>query len=145
MPYIPKYFKIEELTPPDICNPNDVNQWFLFDDRILWTADQLRKRYGTLVLNTWKWGGTHTFRGFRSWACQVGSRNSQHKLGRALDIIPTAEVTVEEIRNEIIANPTREEFKFITAIESDVSWLHIDCRNYDKARNGLLIFSNRRQ
>ena len=143
MSYIPKYFKIEEVTSPDICDPLDANQWFLFDDRILWTADRIRSRYGKIVCNTWLWNGQHTFRGFRPWSCQVGSKRSQHKLGRALDLIPI-EVTVDELRNEIIANPIREEFKFITAIESDVSWLHIDCRNYDKARNGLLIFSNRR-
>ena len=139
MIYIPEHFKIEELTSPDICNPQDANQWFLFDERILITADLLRKRYGAINCNTWMWGGDHTFRGFRTWATQVGSRNSQHKLGRALDLIPI-EVEVEEVRSEIIANPDREEFKFITAIESDVSWLHIDCRNYNKARNGLLIF-----
>lgn len=143
MSYIPKHFVIEEITSPDICDPLNPNQWFLFDNRILWTADQLRKRYGKLICNTWSWNGMHTFRGFRPWACQVGSRNSQHKLGRALDLIPI-EVDVDEIRNEIIANPNREEFKYITAIESDVSWLHIDCRNYNKARNGLLVFSNRR-
>lgn len=137
--YIPQHFKIEELTSPDICDPLNVHQWFLFDDRILLTADYLRRRYGALECNTWLWHGNYVYRGFRPWNCKTGSTNSQHKLGRALDLIPL-KVTVDEIREEIIADPYREEFKFITAIESNVSWLHIDCRNYDKARNGLLIF-----
>lgn len=143
MSYIPKYFLIEEVISPDICNPIDATQWFMFDNRILWTADQLRAIYGKLICNTWMWNGKHTFRGYRPWSCKVGARMSQHKLGRALDLVPM-ETTVDEIRDEIIANPNREEFKYITAIESDVPWLHIDCRNYDKARNGLLVFSNRR-
>ena len=49
-------------------------------------------------------------------------------------------VDVDKVRAEIIANPTREEFEHITAIELGVPWLHIDCRNYSKARNGLLQF-----
>jgi hypothetical protein len=141
MIYIPKYFKIEEILPQDLCDPQDANQWFMFDNRILMTADKLRERYGQMICNTWSWNGDHQYRGFRGLACSVGSTLSQHKFGRALDLIPT-EVTVDEVRNEIIANPFKEEFKFITAIESGVHWLHIDCRNYDKARNGLLIFGS---
>jgi hypothetical protein len=139
MSYIPKHFKIEELVSPDICDPSNPNQWFLFDERILITADRLRERYGVMYCNTWMWGGQHTFRGFRTWATKVGSANSQHKLGRALDLIPMC-VDVDKVRNDIIANPTREEFEYIMAIELGVPWLHIDCRNYSKARNGLLQF-----
>ena len=139
MSYIPKYFVIEELLSPDICDPLDGRQWLLFDNRILMTADRLRERYGVLVCNTWHWGGIHTFRVFRTWATKVGSHNSQHKMGRALDLIPI-HVDVEDIRDDIIANPYREEFEYITAIETDVSWLHIDCRNHSKLENGLLQF-----
>ena len=141
MTYIPRHFKIEELTSPDICDPLDGRQWLLFDERILITADKLRDRYGAMVCNTWHCGGHHSFRGFRTWATKVGDYNSQHKLGRALDLIPI-HVEAEEIREEIIANPDKGEFKYITAIETDVPWLHIDCRNYSKVRNGLLQFSN---
>jgi len=137
--YIPKYFKIEEVMPPDLCNPSDPNQWFFFDDRILITADRLREHYGPLVCNTWFYGGEHGLRGYRSWPTKVGSQYSQHKFGRALDLIPI-KVEAEEIRQDIIANPTREMYEYITAIETGVSWLHIDCRNYSKARNGLLLF-----
>lgn len=137
--YIPKYFIMEELLPQEICNPQNTNLWFLLDSRILLTADMLRGRYGPIRVNTWHWQGTSQYRGYRPYDCQVGSHNSQHKFGRALDLIPL-QADVEEIRQEIIDDPFREEFKYITAIEKDVSWLHIDCRNYDKDRNGLLIF-----
>ena len=145
MSYIPKYFRLEEIMPPDLCDPNDPNQWFFFDDRILITADRLREHYGPLVCNTWYFGGDHMLRGFRSWPTKVGSLRSQHKLGRALDLIPVAAgVEVEDIRQDIIADPTREMFEYITAIETGVPWLHIDCRNYSKARNGLLQFGKPR-
>ena len=139
MSYIPKYFKIEELVSQDVCEPFNANQWFMFDERILITADNLRLLYGRMLCNTWMWGGDSQFRGLRGLACSVGSQNSQHKLGRALDLIPL-DTPVDQIRDDIIADPTREEFKFITAIEMDVSWLHVDCRNYDKAKKGLLLF-----
>jgi hypothetical protein len=36
-------------------------------------------------------------------------------------------VTAEEARVEIVKN--RDKFKYITTLESDVNWLHADCRN----------------
>ena len=60
---------------------------------------------------------------------------SAHRFGRAFDIL-FKNYTSEQIRDEIRNMPLREEFQFITYIEDDVSWLHIDCRNskYDDVR-----------
>lgn len=136
MDYVPKYFQIYELVPKSTYelfeHERRLNQlWWLFDPRILKAADRIRERYGKMVANTWWWGGQHQYRGWRPPGCNVGARYSQHRFGRALDLIPTV-VSVEEIRRDIKAG---ENFGFITCIEDDVSWLHIDCRNYQ----GLLI------
>jgi len=141
MQYQPMYFRIEELVSPEIINtpPFDSRKdllWWLFDDRILITADRLRGRYGRMLCNTWLWGGSTKYRGFRPSGCPVGSKWSQHKFGRALDLVPL-DTGVDDIRANIINGEDREAHKYVTAIELKVSWLHLDCRN----NTGLLKFS----
>lgn len=137
MDYIPRYFQPYELVPQETYNllnrQGKLYQiWWLFDPRILLVGDRIRKRFGKVVANTWWWGGKHHYRGWRPPTCFIGAERSQHKFGRALDLVPQ-EVTVEEIRHEIITNG--EDFGFITCVEVGVPWLHTDCRNYQ----GLLI------
>lgn len=138
--YIPEHFKLYELFPEDFYKQN---KWrgndllWLFDDRVLWTLDQLRERFGPVYLNNWYWGGKHQYRGCRPFNCEIGAEWSQHKFGRAGDPV-FAEAEAEEVRQEILANPYNLEFEYITCIEMDVSWLHFDVRNWDKAKNGIL-------
>ena len=136
MDYIPKYFQPYELVPRETYTALEKHDimyqvWWLFDPRILQVIDLIRERYGKMVANTWWWGGIHHYRGFRPGNVIVGSKRSQHRFGRAVDLIP-AEVSVEEIRSTI---KNGEDFHWITCVESDVSWLHVDVRNY----KGLLI------
>ena len=141
--YYPKFFQLYELVPHEIYSKinvlNDkIKAFWLFDDRILRTADALRERYGKLICNDWYWRTSpnspeiqgNEYRGWRPSNCPVGSITSQHRWGRALDLTPL-ESTVEEIRNDIISNPTS--FKYIKAIEMNVNWLHIDCRNWSNS------------
>ena len=132
MDYIPKHFKPYELVPKVTFRTiSERVIWYLFDPRILYVVDHIRKRYGKMIANTWYWGGEHQYRGWRPPRCEIGAVYSQHRFGRALDLVPT-EVTVEEIRRDIKKG---ESFHFITCIEEGVSWLHVDVRNY----KGLLI------
>lgn len=139
MDYIPHFFKPYELVPKatyDLLKDKPWRIWQLFDPRALYAGDRIRKRYGKMIANTW-WSpalvetyGYHQFRGWRPPDCQIGSPWSQHRFGRALDLVPT-EVDVEEIREDIKVGS----FQYITCIEEDVDWLHFDTRNY----RGLLI------
>jgi hypothetical protein len=142
MYYKPEHFEIYELVPQDLHNKyeNDLDKlWYLFDNRVLWTIDNLRKRYGKLVANDWIWDGKNQYRGWRPSDCSIGANLSQHKFGRACDVIPT-ETTSEEIRIDLIQNhKTLEVFKFITCIEYGVSWFHFDTRNWNKQKSGILI------
>ena len=139
MDYFPKYFKPYELLPKALYYEllglgwPERRIWQLFDPRTLLVNDKLRARYGKMVANTWYWGGRHQWRGFRPCACPVGALYSQHRYGRASDLVPV-EVTVEEIRNDIIQG---ENFLYISCIEMEVPWLHHDERNY---RGLLLIY-----
>ena len=138
--YIPKHFKIYELVPKDLFEHYKKRQyylWGLFDYRTLVTADNLRKRYGKMTINDWYWGGSNQYRGFRPPDCTVGAALSQHKMARALDMIPKS-TDAYRIRNDILNDSYHEDFKYITCLEIDISWLHFDVRNYDKQKNGIL-------
>lgn len=111
--YIPKYFSLDECFPPDFSK-----SWKYFDERILISADKLREVFGPLRCN----GNGLTQCGFRT----NGSKTSQHCFGRAMDL-HSDRYSSEEIRMYIINN--RNLFPYITFLECDISWLHIDCRN----------------
>lgn len=138
-----KYFTLEEIVPRDIYvqyGGKEDKLWLLFDNRILRIADAVRKRYGRVLCNTWKYGGSTQHRGFRPFGLAFGAELSQHKFGRALDLFPL-DNPVEGVREDIIALQNHRDFKELMAIELKVSWLHLDVRNWDKGNNGLLQFN----
>ena len=129
--YKPKYFELYEWLPKDFYYANideyGNRLWLMFDDRILRTYDKLRERYGRIIMNDWWWGGNNQYRGWRPFDCLIGAKLSQHKFGRAGDGIFTK--SAEEIRQNILKNEYDNDFQYISVMEKDVSWLHIDCRN----------------
>ena len=136
--YIPKYLTLEELLPQEVfeelARDNQLYRgWWIFDAGILKSADIIREKYGKILCNTWVYGGNHHYRGYRPPGCRVGNKYSQHRFGRGLDLEPL-DTPVDVIRDDIINKG--ENYLFITAVELDVSWLHIDSRNY----KGLLQF-----
>ena len=144
--YKPKFFRIEELVPEDFFYENKYRTDYLwaicFDPRILWTADRIRQRFGSMTVNTWLWPNIkkHEYRGYRPPSCKIGSSLSQHRYGRALDLVPQ-DVSAEIIRKTIKESPNHEDFQYITCIEDNTSWLHIDTRNWNKTENGILIIT----
>lgn len=140
-PYIPKHFVLQEWLPKDFYNQNKGlgdKLWLMFDDRILWTYDKLRKRYGKIIINDWLWEGHNQYRGWRPFDCPVGAKLSQHKFGRAGDGI-FEKFTAEEIRQDILKHQNDYDFQYISVIEGNVSWLHCDCRNIVPGKGIVLI------
>ena len=102
------------------------------DSRLLYTADQIRKRYNrSMIINDWHMGGVLENRGFREPDCKTGAFLSDHKFGGAIDFNISG-VSPEEIRCDILANPDIDDFKYISTIEMQVSWVHIAIRNRNK-------------
>lgn len=138
--FVPDFFELYELVPRSMYyryaeHPHRL--WVLFDDRLLRTIHNLRERYGKMVMNTWYWGGHNHECGWRHEASDTGAALSQHKFGRAGDLMPQ-EVPVTQVRQDILTDPWHPDFQYITCIEMDTSWLHIDVRNRDKERYGIL-------
>jgi len=138
--YIPKHFKTYELVPEDFYAEHKHKRnkiLWIFDDRGLWTIDQLQERYGTAHMNNWYWGGRHQYRGYRPPSCKIGADWSQHRYGRGFDL-KFEDVKAEDVRQDILNNSHDPIFEHITCIEMKVSWLHIDFRNWDKMDKGIL-------
>lgn len=135
--YKPKWFSLEELVPKRVFEDRGKAVLQLFDPRILTAADALRERYGKMIVNNWPFGGKNEYCGWRPAICNVGTQFSQHRFGRALDLHPQ-DTELEEIIHDLRVRPDRRAYQFITAVEDDVSWLHIDCRNNTKG--GILFF-----
>ena len=133
-------FVLQEVVDEETYNKyGDRSIWFI-DDRIIQSAQTLRTALDIpLTINNWHIGGDRNYSGLRPHDAPVGSQRSQHKFGRALDII-SPRMTAQEMRDYIMSH--QYDFPFITTIEDKVSWLHIDCRNRDMS-NGIVMFDPR--
>lgn len=141
--YTPKYFKSYELVDKTTYQKRLDFSYQLIDSRILWTIDKLREYFNSsIIINNWKFGGNREWSGFRTKESPYYSPYSQHTTGRAIDFI-VRDVNSKLVREEIKNNINKDVFKYITAIEDfdGMDWAHIDCRNWNKKENGLLIFN----
>ena len=134
LPYKCEHFGIKELVSVRAFNEKGERCWRFLNPETIWTADRLRKRYGPSFCNTWGLSdriqaayGTHQFRGLRlPGELSRSSDYSGHRHGKSLDQV-FAEVTAEEVRQDILADPDHEDFQYITELELGVSWLHYAC------------------
>jgi len=129
--YTCKHFIIQELVDPDTYKIRGNKAWQLLDDRLLRTLDNLRERYGSITINNWKWNGERKWSGLRTAGSPWHSTYSQHSFGRAADCL-FKDITAQEVRDDITANPHNPTFQFINSYEDNTSWLHFDVRNCDR-------------
>lgn len=90
------------------------------------TAQKLAQTFGTTIINNWAYTKTPVERqwsGYRSPLSDYYSRTSAHSFGEAIDCVFT-QVTAQEAREYILKN--RDAFPFISRLEKDVEWLHVD-------------------
>lgn len=126
-----RYFRIEELVPPEVFHIRGDLAWELLDSRMLGALDLLRDRFGKITVNNWVWGGDREWSGLRTPDSPFYSPYSQHTFGRAADCL-FASVSADEVRSEIISSPHL--FPRIMSVELDVSWLHFDVRNCQRIK-----------
>jgi hypothetical protein len=143
--YKPNFFRIEELVSKEMFEEFKNRKhilWQQFDPRILYSIDQLRDMFKTILINTWLWGGRRSQSGLRLPDSAYFSKTSQHSHGRGVDLV-FLQVDFNEVREFIIKHPNNERLRFITCVETGTDgWLHIDCRGYDKERYGVLQVPN---
>ena len=122
-----KHFGIKELVSQRVYMDKGESAWRFFRPTALQTLDKLRDRYGKVTCNDWAFGGSVHFRGLRLGdEYPASSWYSAHRHGCAFDAV-FANATAEEVRHDILARPDDEDFRLITELELDVTWLHFAC------------------
>lgn len=140
--YEPIFFKPYEFVDTNTYSRFGDNSLFLIDTRMLITMDRIRKYLNKpIIINNWKHGGRREWSGLRTPISPFFSTYSQHSFGRAIDFI-VSDIDAKEVRQIIKNNYNLTTFEFVTSIEDfpGMSWVHIDCRNWDK-NNNLFVFS----
>ena len=139
--YIPRYFELYELLPPELYTYDMMvseaarERGFAnyFDRKLLETIDVVREIIGLpLICNTWFQDGNRKNCGYRTKTCAVGVENSQHKLGKAVDLI-CHKMSAEEMRQKIKEN--EDKLPYPIRIEDGVNWLHIDTKEFNKSQS----------
>ena len=133
--YIPKYFELYELLPPELYTYDMMTSEVArerafanyFDRKLLETIDIIRGKIikAPLICNTWFQDGNRVASGYRSSKCPVGVAKSQHKEGKAVDLVCN-KYTAEQMRQMIKEN--EHLLPYPIRIEEGVSWLHIDTK-----------------
>ena len=137
--YRPLHFQIEELVSPKVFNSTQDKEklWQLFDADLLYVLDRLHNKFGTVIINNWKWGGNRDLCGLRHLWLDRNKLKAEgiymdlgmHEYGKAVDCVFKT-TTAEQVRQYILSHPA--DFPEIRGIELNVSWLHIDTRNRDR-------------
>jgi len=137
--YKTKHFDIRELVDKATYNKFGELAFMFFDTTLLKVIDAIREYLNVpITINNWHVGGPYDSRGLRTPTDTTGATYSQHRYGRALDFSAKG-YTAEQIRKIIKDHENEYPFSEITAMEKDVSWVHIDFRNI--AFNGIYLFN----
>lgn len=136
-----KYFRIEEIVSSEVYNLRGSKSLELFDEKAIRTLIELRELFDSpITVNNWKFGGKFHNRGFRNWSYFKSPSYSQHMFGRAFDF-DVRGLTAEEARQKIINWKKEGKLQYLTSMELDVNWVHMDCRICNRLdQNGLFLF-----
>ena len=150
--YIPKWFQLYELLPPELYSydmmvSEDARERAFatfFDEKLLITIDIVRDIIGLpLICNTWFQDGNRKNCGFRTKTCAVGAENSQHKLGKAVDLI-CHKMSAEDMRQKIEENKDKLPYQIRIETGPSVTWLHLDTKDITAPcqKNQKIVYFN---
>lgn len=146
--YKPKYFELYELLPPELYKVDYYESesarelgYELMDEKLLITIDIIRGEIvkAPLICNTWYINGSRRNSGLRTHNCTIGATNSQHKLGKAVDLV-CYKYTAEQMRQMIIDNQHLLPYPIRIEVGDNISWLHIDVKDMDYKKKKIVLF-----
>nr|WP_321458707.1 hypothetical protein [uncultured Vibrio sp.] len=142
--YTPKWFQPSELVSREAWRKRGTKVLVGIDTRLLITIDTLREvleeidpSKAALLCNDWVYGGSRQYSGLRLPSDKHYSEFSAHSRGQAVDLI-SRHYTAALLRQIILDN--RERFPYLTRMEKDVNWLHLDVFNLpESAPDGAIM------
>ena len=122
--YIPKSLYIRPYTKGDYWYGRE-DAFFnvlirKLNERLIFSDQMLRNKFGPVTLNNWWNGGRFNERGLRVCGTSTGAELSDHFQGNASDKV-FKNATAEEVRDYIKLN---WKVLGITIIEADTNWVH---------------------
>ena len=128
MLYKCRYFKLQELVPPDVFQKYGDFAWRFFDEAILRDLDTIREHHGAITINNWSFGGNLRNCGYRSNLYEKSNLYcSAHLMGKAFDL---HSINNKKLYADINQLFNSGKLKAIKRIESPTStkygWVHID-------------------
>jgi hypothetical protein len=136
-----KYFRLEELVPPEIFKSEGENAWNHLSSDLIDSIDGLseflheklntEKDHIVITINNWLWVKVNplTESGYRIPATKTGAPKSEHKLGNAVDA-KVKGFNAGDIQKLILQYQDDPRLLKITRMEANPptsSWTHIDC------------------
>jgi len=128
-------FRAEELVSPAVWSLLGDKSLLLFDEPFLIDVDRFvsdLKRdtnCSAVVVNNWFWQGHFTQSGFREHTSSVGSKRSQHRLGKAVDLKFKGGVGVRTAYSYLIEHQERYPMiKRVEDLDFTPTWLHVDAK-----------------
>lgn len=146
MNYRPADFKLKELVDPSFLKLPENEVWDMLDEQALRALQELRNRFGKIVVNGSYMGHTFTESGLRTKTTKTGAKASQHKLGKAFDckFLESDEIKVYDF---LINAPEKayamgirrlENISF-TGRQGTAGWLHFDTKDTGAENIGRLV------
>lgn len=135
-----RHFELYELVDRATFQKWGQDAWSLFHPDLLLTLDGIRDFFNVPVtVNNWYGGGPFQYRGYRGPECPIGAPASYHKNGMAADF-DVKGYTAEDARRIIVENKNNEFLQYITRMERDVNWVHIDLAELRKDQKRIYLF-----
>ena len=124
------HFYIDEVIPKEVYMQFYEKSVQFLDPRLAQMIEGIRNYFNVpITINNWFTGGDRHESGFRLPDTKTGVRLSQHKFGRAADLVFPKGTDYEKIRQTIRDKYDTFRKMGISTIEKDTNtWLHIDCR-----------------
>ena len=123
-----KYFSIKELVDETTYKRYGESCWQFFKPEALEMLDGIREFFKSpCTVNNWSSGGEYQYRGYRPVFCNIGAKQSMHRVGGAFDI-DIKGLSAEEARQNILADKDNTLLRRIMRMEDGVSWLHADIK-----------------
>jgi len=146
---VSKHFTAAEFLPPAQhkivmarkTEAERLAKFYVFmDKRTVEYAEKVRVYFGVPVtINNWNSGGSYTLRGWRPRNTSVGAKNSQHKVGMAIDY-DVKGMTAEEVR-QMIRDDQKLFYSFgLRRVEDTTSWVHNDLKDMN-VRDKIYFFN----